>query len=67
MASYEAGETFVQFLIVQIDGLLNTFKQNLTPRNTDALVSIVATELTQRLERAIKKCTFNRVSNCATD
>lgn len=63
MASYEAGETFVQFLIVQIDGLLNTFKQILTPRNIDALISIVATELTIRLERAIKKCSFNRVSN----
>lgn len=34
----------------------------LTPRNTDALISIVATELTSRLERTIKKCTFNRVS-----
>lgn len=34
----------------------------LTPRNIDALISIVATELTSRLERTIKKCTFNRVS-----
>ena len=34
----------------------------LTARNSDALISIVATELTLRLERAIKKSTFNRVS-----
>ncbi|XP_037814448.1 conserved oligomeric Golgi complex subunit 4 [Lucilia sericata] len=67
LASYEAGETFVQFLIVQIEGLLNTFKQMLTPRNTDALISIVATELTLRLERAIKKCTFNRLGGLVLD
>lgn len=34
----------------------------LTTRNSDALVSIVAAELTSRLERAIMKSTFNRVS-----
>ncbi|KAI8126883.1 Conserved oligomeric Golgi complex subunit 4 [Lucilia cuprina] len=67
LASYEAGETFVQFLIVQIEGLLNTFRQMLTPRNTDALISIVATELTLRLERAIKKCTFNRLGGLVLD
>lgn len=62
MAAYEAGETFVQFLIYQIDGLLNSFKSQLSARNYDALVSIIATEITLRLERAIKKSTFNRVS-----
>lgn len=62
LAAYEAGETFVQFLIVQIDGLLNSFKNSLSPRNYDALVSILASEVTTRLERAIKKSTFNRVS-----
>lgn len=67
LSAYEAGETFVQFLIVQIDGLLNTFKQFLTPRNYDALISIIASELTLRLERAIKKCTFNRLGGLVLD
>lgn len=62
LATYEAGETFVQYFIVQLDGLLNSFKNSLSPRNYDALVSILATEVTNRLERAIKKSTFNRVS-----
>uniref|UniRef100_A0A182IKX9 Conserved oligomeric Golgi complex subunit 4 n=1 Tax=Anopheles atroparvus TaxID=41427 RepID=A0A182IKX9_ANOAO len=67
LATYEAGETFVQFLIVQIDGLLNSFKVALTPRNFDALVSIVTTEITIRMERAIKKTTFNRLGGLVLD
>ncbi|XP_055921896.1 conserved oligomeric Golgi complex subunit 4 [Eupeodes corollae] len=67
LASYEAGETFVQFLIVQIDGLLNSFKNLLSSRNYDALVSILASEVTVRLERAIKKSTFNRLGGLVLD
>lgn len=62
MINVEAGETFSQYLIVQIDGLLDTFKQTLTTRNYDALVSLLAIELATRLEKVIRKCTFNRVS-----
>uniref|UniRef100_A0A8D7ZZH9 Conserved oligomeric Golgi complex subunit 4 n=1 Tax=Culex pipiens TaxID=7175 RepID=A0A8D7ZZH9_CULPI len=67
LATYEAGETFIQFLIVQIDGMLTMFKASLTPRNYDALVSIVTTEITARLERAIKKSTFNRLGGLVLD
>ncbi|ALC39286.1 CG7456 [Drosophila busckii] len=67
LATYEAGETFVQYFIVQLDGLLNSFKNALSPRNYDALVSILATEVTNRLERAIKKSTFNRLGGLVLD
>ncbi|XP_068150689.1 conserved oligomeric Golgi complex subunit 4 [Drosophila tropicalis] len=67
LATYEAGETFVQFFIVQLDGLLNSFKTALSPRNYDALVSILATEVTTRLERAIKKTNFNRLGGLVLD
>ncbi|EAT42674.1 AAEL005794-PA [Aedes aegypti] len=67
LATYEAGETFIQYLIVQIDGLFTLFKSALTPRNYDALVSIVTTEITARLERAIKKSTFNRLGGLVLD
>nr|XP_016945408.1 conserved oligomeric Golgi complex subunit 4 [Drosophila suzukii] len=67
LAAYEAGETFVQFFIVQLDGLLNSFKNSLSPRNYDALVSILATEVTMQLERAIKKITFNRLGGLVLD
>ncbi|EDW13343.2 conserved oligomeric Golgi complex subunit 4 [Drosophila mojavensis] len=67
LSAYEAGETFVQYFIVQLDGLLNSFKNALSPRNYDALVSILATEVTNRLERAIKKSTFNRLGGLVLD
>lgn len=62
LAIYESGETFVQFLIVQLDELLNSFKAQLSQSNYDALIDIVVTDVTLRMERAIKKCTYNRVS-----
>ena len=60
LAAYEAGETFIQFLIVQLDGLLSSFKKSLSERNYDVLVSMLATDVTTRFERAIKKSAFNR-------
>lgn len=62
LSTYEAGETFIQFLIMQIDGLLISFKSVLSPRNYDALVGILAADVTSRLERDVKKSSFNRVS-----
>lgn len=67
LCAYEAGETFVQTLIVQIDGLLNSFKSIMTERNYDALVGLVAADATARLERAIKKCNFNRLGGLILD
>lgn len=59
--NYEAGETFMQKLIVEIDGLLNSFKSVLSARNYEIVVGMLATDVTQRLERVIRKTTFNRV------
>ncbi|CAD6994603.1 unnamed protein product [Ceratitis capitata] len=67
LADYEAGETFIQTLIVQLDGFLSQFKNVLTPRNFDAFVSILATDTTARLERAIKKTSFNRLGGLILD
>ncbi|KAJ6639692.1 Conserved oligomeric Golgi complex subunit 4 [Pseudolycoriella hygida] len=67
LATYEAGETFVQSLIVQLDSLLVSFKSSMSQRNYDALVSIVATDVAARLERTIKKCTFNRLGGLILD
>lgn len=67
LSAYEAGETFVQSLIVQLDTLLNSFKSIMSARNYDALVSVMATDVTARLERAIKKSTFNRLGGLVLD
>lgn len=61
-AIYESGETFVQFLIIQLDELLHSFKIQLSQSNYEALIDIVVTDVTVRMERAIKKCTYSRVS-----
>uniref|UniRef100_A0A336KIL1 Conserved oligomeric Golgi complex subunit 4 n=1 Tax=Culicoides sonorensis TaxID=179676 RepID=A0A336KIL1_CULSO len=67
LAVYEAGETFVQSLIVQLDDLLNSFKIQLSQNNYDALVDIIVTDVTARMERAIKKCTYNRIGGLVLD
>lgn len=67
LADYEAGETFIQTLIVQLDAFLSQFKNVLTPRNFDAFVSILTSDTTSRLERAIKKSSFNRLGGLILD
>ncbi|XP_036324054.1 conserved oligomeric Golgi complex subunit 4 [Rhagoletis pomonella] len=67
LADYEAGETYIQTLIVQLDGFLSQFKNVLTPRNFDAFVSILAADTTSRLERVIKKTSFNRLGGLILD
>lgn len=67
LATYEAGETFAQFLIVQIDGLLNSFKEILNAKNYDVLVGMLAADVTARFERAIRKTGFNRLGGLILD
>lgn len=67
LLAYEAGETFIQFLIVQLDGLLNSFKKTFSERNYDVMVSMLATDVTTRFERAIKKSAFNRIGGLILD
>lgn len=66
-ANYEAGETFAQSLILQLDTLLKSFKDVMNTRNYECLVSLVASDATARLERAIKKSTFNRLGGLVLD
>lgn len=62
MSIYEAGESFVETLIMNLEGLLSPFKNILTTANYDVLVSIVTAEVTARLEKVVLKSTYNRVS-----
>lgn len=67
LATYEAGETFAQTLVHQLSTLLKSFEDVMSNRNYDALVSLVATDTTSRLERAIKKSSFNRLGGLVLD
>lgn len=58
---YETDEPFVQTLVMNLEGLLEAFKSSLTTANYDALIGILTSEVTIRLEKVVLKSTFNRV------
>ena len=51
----EANDPFVQTLILNLDGLLTSFKKSLTSNNYDALVNIMVIEVTLQLEKVVFK------------
>ncbi|XP_045470942.1 conserved oligomeric Golgi complex subunit 4 isoform X2 [Harmonia axyridis] len=67
LSQYEAGETFVQTLIMNLESLLSSFKEQLSSSNFDAFVSALTTEVTQRLEKVILKSTFNNLGGLVLD
>lgn len=58
---YETDEPFVQTLVMNLEGLLQGFKNSLTTPNYDALIGLLTAEVTARLEKVVLKSTFNRV------
>lgn len=61
LSTYEAGESFVQTLIMNLETLLSSFKGVLSTVNYDAFTNVLTVEVTQRFEKVILKSTFNRV------
>ena len=51
----------MQTLIMNLEGLLQSFKGTLTTSNYDALIGLLTAEVTARLEKVVLKSTFNRV------
>ncbi|XP_076762206.1 conserved oligomeric Golgi complex subunit 4 [Xylocopa sonorina] len=64
---YETEEPFVQTLIMNLEGLLQSFKGSLTTSNYDALIGLLTTEVTARLEKVVLKSTFNRAGGLILD
>ncbi|CAH1105203.1 unnamed protein product [Psylliodes chrysocephalus] len=67
LSAYEAGESFVQTLIMNLETLLSSFKDILTSANYDLLTQVLTAEVTQRLEKVIMKTTFNRLGGLVLD
>uniref|UniRef100_L7M1F2 Conserved oligomeric Golgi complex subunit 4 n=1 Tax=Rhipicephalus pulchellus TaxID=72859 RepID=L7M1F2_RHIPC len=68
--SYEANDgirPFLQTFIVTLDGALKAFKADLIPANYDSLVNLTAAETTFQLEKAVFKCSFNRLGGLQFD
>lgn len=52
---------YTQTFMVNLDSILKSMKSALTSNNYKTLINILSTELSQRLENAALKCTFNKV------
>ena len=57
----EANDPFIQQLILNLDGLLATFKKSLTTSNYDALVAILSEEVTSQLEKVSMKIVLQSI------
>ncbi|XP_076448808.1 conserved oligomeric Golgi complex subunit 4-like [Babylonia areolata] len=66
-SNYEANDPWVQGSIVTLDTMLSTFKSSLTSANYDTFVTLVTTEITVQLEKAVGKTTFNRLGGLQFD
>lgn len=64
---YETDEPFVQTLVMNLEGLLQVFKDSLTTSNYDALIGILTAEVTARLEKMVLKSSFNRAGGLILD
>ncbi|XP_057669955.1 conserved oligomeric Golgi complex subunit 4 [Diorhabda carinulata] len=67
LSAYEAGESFIQTLIMNLETLLSFFKDILTNSNYDSFTQVLTAEVTQRFEKVIMKSTFNRLGGLVLD
>ena len=54
-ADYEANDPFIQTLVMNLDGLLGSFKGSLTEKNFENLVTMMSEEVTLQVEKATMK------------
>ncbi|KAL1490378.1 hypothetical protein ABEB36_013087 [Hypothenemus hampei] len=67
LSAYEAGESFIQILIMNLETLLSSFKDILTANNYENFIKVLTTEVTQRFEKVIMKSQFNRLGGLVLD
>lgn len=61
MLRYDTDEPFVQSLVMNLEGLLQAFKNNLTESNYNGLINVLTDEVTTRLEKVVFKSSFTKV------
>ncbi|CAG2106164.1 unnamed protein product [Medioppia subpectinata] len=70
LSSYESTDglrPFMQTFIISIDALIKSFKESLSQNNSDTLLSLFSTELTQRLGDGVVKCSYNKLGGFQFD
>jgi len=63
----EVNEPFIEQFIAAVDTLLASFEQQLLPANYTPFVLVASAEVAQQFERAVTKCTFNRLGGMQLD
>ncbi|CAL1534730.1 unnamed protein product [Lymnaea stagnalis] len=66
-SNYEANDPWVQGFILSLDTTLSTFKEAMTSANYDRFATAMSGEITQQLEKAVTKTTFNRLGGLQFD
>ncbi|VDI53366.1 conserved oligomeric Golgi complex subunit 4 [Mytilus galloprovincialis] len=66
-SNFEANDPWVQNCIVQLDTMLAAFKESLTSGNYDKFVSLITSEITSQMEKAVLKTAFNRLGGLQFD
>jgi len=66
-SDFTANDPWVQQMIVNLDGLMQSFKPGLTGANFDSFVLMVASEVTVQLEKAVMKSSFSRLGGLQFD
>ncbi len=59
----KVNEPFIEQFIAAVDTLLAEFERQLLPLNYTPFVLVASAEVAQQFERAVTKCTFNRLGN----
>ncbi|CAG9771862.1 unnamed protein product [Ceutorhynchus assimilis] len=67
LSAYEAGESFVQTLIMNLETLLSSFKHILSTNNYELFIQVLTLEVTQRFEKVVMKSQFNRLGGLVLD
>ncbi|CAI9716005.1 Hypothetical predicted protein [Octopus vulgaris] len=66
-SNYEANDPWIQNFILNLDGMLVSFKASFTVNNYDRFVGAVTNEITAQLEKTVLKTTFNRLGGLQFD
>ncbi|XP_071785731.1 conserved oligomeric Golgi complex subunit 4-like [Asterias amurensis] len=66
-SNFEANDPFIQAFMMNLEQLLNEFKELLTSANNDALIGLLTSEVATQMEKAVLKSVFNRLGGLQYD
>jgi conserved oligomeric Golgi complex subunit 4 len=64
---FELSDPFVQNFIKNVDQMVNLFKEYLTIKNQESLISSISNEISVYIEKNLLKCSFNKLGGLQFD